>query len=245
MLTTKLILIEGLPGAGKTTASVHLGTFLQRHGMDCKWYLEKDEPHPIACLDFKLKDLSRKLPHLWTTFTKRARQDPTITIIESRLWQNTALFMFMSEFPVAEIIQLHQLVWQVLAPLAPILVYLHQDHVESALRRLYTFRDEKWLNRTLETTCRYPWFQSRGLTDFTGWVEFFQAWQLVAEQLFHDWPYQKTKIDNPHDDWARAYQQIFRFLQIEVVQTRRCGSAIPSECITNRHKTIEAKCKKT
>lgn len=214
MLNTKLILIEGLPGAGKTTASVHLGTFLQQQGMACRWYLEEDEPHPIACLDFKLRDLPQKLPPIWRAFTKQAQQDPTVTIIESRLWQNTALFMYMSEYPVAEIIQLHQLVWQVLTPLAPILVYLHQDHTESALRRLYSFRDEKWMNWALETTSQYPWFQSRGLNDFAGWVLFFQEWQLVAEQLYRDWPYLKTKIDNPHDDWARAYQQIYRFLQI-------------------------------
>jgi hypothetical protein len=119
MLNTKLILIEGLPGAGKTTATAHLGTLLQQCGLTCRWFLEGDEPHPITCLDLKLRDLPQKLPPLWKTFTEQVQQDPTVTIIESRLWQNTALFMFMSEYPVAEIIQLHQLVWQVLAPLAP------------------------------------------------------------------------------------------------------------------------------
>ena len=160
-------------------------------------------------------DLPQKLPPLWRAFTEQALQDSTITIIESRLWQNTALFMFMSEYPVAEIIHLHQLVWQVLTPLEPILVYLHQEHTESALRRLNSFRDHKWMNWALETTSQYPWFQSRGLNDFAGWVLFFQEWQPIADQLYRDWPHQKTKIDNPHADWARAYQLLYRFLQIE------------------------------
>jgi tRNA uridine 5-carbamoylmethylation protein Kti12 len=94
MIKTKLILIEGLPGAGKTTTAIHLGTDLQEQGLSCRWYLEKDEPHPIACL------------------------------------------------------------------------------------------------------------------------EFFQAWQIVAQKLFQDWPYRKIRVDNPHADWFRAYQQLSRDLQI-------------------------------
>jgi hypothetical protein len=215
MLNTKLILVEGLPGAGKTTASVHLGTVLQQQGIACRWFLEEDEPHPVACLDLRLRDLPQRLPPLWKTFTEQAQQDPTVTIIESRLWQNTALFMFMSEYPVAEIIQLHQLVWQLLAPLAPVLVYLHQDHTEHALRQLASFRDEEWLSWALETTSQYAWFRSRGLNDLAGWVEFFQEWQIVAEQLYRDWPYRKIRVEDPHDDWARAYQRLYRFLQIE------------------------------
>jgi len=61
MLNTKLILIEGLPGAGKSTTTEHLGTFLQQHDIACCWYLEEDDPHPIPCLDFELENLSQKM----------------------------------------------------------------------------------------------------------------------------------------------------------------------------------------
>ena len=215
MINTRLILIEGLPGAGKTTTSIQLGTRLKQQGLACQWYLEKDKPHPIACLQFKLKDLAHKLPPLWRDFTTQALQDPTITIIESRLWQNTALFMFMSEYPVSEILQLHQLVWKELTPLDPILVYLQQDDTERALHRLASIRNKNWLQRALETTSKYPWFQARGRHDFAGWVALFQEWQLVAEDLYQDWPFRKTKIPNPHADWEFANQQLYRFLGID------------------------------
>lgn len=215
MVDTKLILIEGLPGAGKTTTAVQLGKYLQQLGRPCRWHLEEDDPHPIDCLKFKLKDLPEKLPPLWIALTEQMLHEPTVAIIESRLWQNTALFMFMSEYAMEAILKVHQLVWQELAPLSPVLFYLQQDQVEIALRRLYDFRDQKWMDWALETTTKYPWFQARGLTDFAGWVQFFQAWQPVAEALFNDWPYAKTKISNPHDDWASAFDQIHQFLHIK------------------------------
>lgn len=67
----------------------------------------------------------------------------------------------------------------------------------------------------LKKTISYPWFQSRGLSDFAGWVQFFEEWQRMVQRLYNDWPYRKIKIQNPHEDWEKAYQQMYSFLQIE------------------------------
>ncbi len=215
MLDSKLILIEGFPGAGKTTTTVKLGTHLQKQGFTCNWHLEEDDPHPIACLGFKLSDLAQKLPPLWATFAEQARQKPTITIIESRLWQNTAMFMFMNEHSTDEIVDVCRLVHQEIAPLKPILLNFRQDNVEIALKRTRALRGEEWMEWALEkTTANYRWFQSRGLNNFEGWIQFFEEWQGVKDRLYHDWPFSKMTISNPHDDWDVAYQQLYRFLQV-------------------------------
>jgi hypothetical protein len=213
MLATKLILVEGLPGAGKSTTTRHIGSTLQQQGVACRWYLEEEDPHPIVCLDFEIKGLPEKMIPLWSSFTEQAIREPIATIIESRLWQNTALFMFMSNWEAKDILQFSQQIGQVLAPLSPLLVYLEQEDTEAALRRLYTLRGEKWMQEALEMTTAYPWFQSRRLKDFASWVQFFTEWQQVVTQLFNDWPHHKIKIQNPHDDWESAYQQIDAFLQ--------------------------------
>lgn len=151
----------------------------------------------------------------WKAFTDATLLDPAVTIIESRLWQNTSLFMYMSDYPAEDVVEYNKQVWQVLGPLSPVLLYLYQDDTEAALRRNYTFRGEEWVEWALQTTTKYQWFQSRGLDDFAGWVQFFEEWTRVAECLYSDWPYLKTKIKNPHDDWARAHKQIRAFLQVE------------------------------
>jgi hypothetical protein len=71
------------------------------------------------------------------------------------------------------------------------------------------------MNETIGWTTQYPWFQSRGLHDFRGWVQFFTEWRQVAEQLYADWPVQKLKILNPQENWASGYQQLQNFLQVE------------------------------
>jgi thymidylate kinase len=223
MLDTKLILIEGLPGAGKSTSTDHLGKVLQQQGIPCRQYQEEDDPHPLPGLDYDIKTLDQTIVPLWVNFTKQAVHESVVTIIESRLWQNTALFMFMSEMDVEEIIKFHRQVWQVLTPLSPVLLYLDQPDTETALRRMYAARGEKWMEWALGETTQYPWFKTRGLNDFAGWVKFFEEWHLVAERLYEDWPHRKIKILDPHEDWARAYEQMLAFLHIEQVQAKRFG----------------------
>lgn len=212
MIDTKLILIEGIPGAGKTTTTEHLGTYLKKRGCKCKWYLENDDPHPIACREMKLMDLAEKLPLQWIAFTKQALQENATTIIESRLWQNTALFMFMDEYPLSEIVRVHQSVCKELKPLAPVLIYLHQDDIEMAINRLLALRSKSTIEKDLEDTSHYNWFRRRGFQTIEGWVHFFREWQKVAERLYVDWPYGKIKINNPHDDWEKAYWKMYGFL---------------------------------
>ena len=212
-MSSKLILIEGLPGAGKSSTTMHLGKQLLQQGISCEWFQEQDEENPIDCTEFKLKELSKKLVPLWQVFLQSTIDNQTVTIIESRLWQNTSLFMYMAEFPIAEIVELQDRVNHALAPASPILIYLYQADVKEALERLSELRDDGWISWALEMTSKYSWFQSRGKDDFSGWLEFFEEWLIVVEELYSRWPYKKMRVSNPHDNWTLAYSEIEEFLQ--------------------------------
>lgn len=214
MLNTKLVLIEGLPGAGKSTTTVHLGKHIQQHGSASRWFREEDDPHPIPCLDFDLDGLPQKMVPLWSRFVENSLQEPILTVIESRLWQNTALYMYMNEMDVEEIVNFNQEVCRVLTPLSPVLIYLDQENTEQALRRMYAARGEEWMASVLAETTQYRWFRSRGVNDFTGWLQFFAEWHTLAERLFNDWSQSKLRISNPHTAWARAYREMHAFLQV-------------------------------
>ena len=56
MIDTKLILIEGIPGSGKTSAARFICNWLESHGRRPRLFLEGDWQHPadfesVACLD--------------------------------------------------------------------------------------------------------------------------------------------------------------------------------------------------
>ena len=212
MNAAKLILIEGLPGAGKSTTCGHLGSYLQDQEITCNWYLETDKEHPLDFSKLKLKELSGQLPPLWKSFVELILSKEIVAVVESRLWQNTALFMFMSAYPIEAIVEIHRLVWRELADVDPSLIYLYQADVEKAMKRLYHERDREIVAKDIKFTSQYPWFKKRGLNDLDGWIKFFTEWQEVAEILYKDFPYRKVIIENPYEDWNQSYQQMIEFL---------------------------------
>jgi len=46
MINTKLIIIEGLPGSGKSTIGQFIGLQLQRNNINVNWHGEGDLDHP-------------------------------------------------------------------------------------------------------------------------------------------------------------------------------------------------------
>lgn len=69
MIDTKLIILEGLPGTGKTTNSFFLLSQLERNGIAVRWIHENARPHPTsyfseACLSYEELELFfQRFPH--------------------------------------------------------------------------------------------------------------------------------------------------------------------------------------
>ncbi|OZB96182.1 hypothetical protein [Paenibacillus sp. XY044] len=83
MSQTKLILVEGIPGSGKTSTARYIKGLLDAHGKDNQLYLEGDLNHPadyesVACLDgSEYELLLNKYPELIDTialFTQNVRK---------------------------------------------------------------------------------------------------------------------------------------------------------------------------
>lgn len=83
MTQTKLILVEGIPGSGKTSTARYIKGLLDAQDKDNHLYLEGDLNHPadyesVACLDFKeyevLKNKYPELGDIINQFTQTVRQ---------------------------------------------------------------------------------------------------------------------------------------------------------------------------
>lgn len=215
MYETKLILVEGLPGAGKSTTAGNLRDMLNAHGFASRCFLEEDNPHPIPILDLEIKGLPEKVIPMWENLVNSAIHSDEITIIESRIWQNTCLYMLLSEIDPARIVEFAHKEEEVLSPLSPILIYLSQGDTQAALERLYPMRGASWVQSNLDEMSSYPWFQNRGISDFTGWVTFFEEWRKLSDQLFMDWNHPKLNLKDSHSNWSKNLRQIKKFLHLE------------------------------
>jgi len=231
---TKLILVEGLSGLGKSTTAEKLAVKIKRSGLPCDWYHEMSENHPIHRIyPTRSADYRARSEALWQAFVDRGRREERIQVIESRFLQNSAMDMLFDNHPIDEIVDHNHRLQAIIAPMSPVLIYLDQDDVGAYVSRLYgqIMAGETWMLQMLASR----WFRARGImwpspllkvmpkllfqrlrdSQRNAFVRFFDAYRELASKLFGDFPYPKLLVVNPRDNWDKSFRRVETFFDLE------------------------------
>ena len=230
MIDTKLILIEGIPGSGKSTTAWKLAAEIENSGRNCNCFLEWDDPHPIF-IGYErdiAKIISSSGEHQddilkqWAKFAGEAQTKEAVNIIESRFWQTGVMFMYLAGHSEDEVIESNQRVVTAIADLKPVLIYFTNDNIEKALTRTFQIKNEQWAKAGRGETAWEDFFSAAvgqqklaadsGLEGREVWFRFFSEWTAVAEKLYDRFAFPKIKIQNPHSDWNLNMAKIRVFL---------------------------------
>ena len=159
MRDTKLIVVEGIMGAGKSTTAGFITDQLRRHQYAARFLpegptdTEPDHPlriatalpHPhapwrdVTVAEFRELSLGK-----WARFVRAAQQSVTITVCDGLLFHGnmTDLLLMNAEPPV-----LHDYVRQVIEvthSLKPVVIYFYHADVSRALRAVSDALGSEW-----------------------------------------------------------------------------------------------------
>ena len=211
MIDTKLILIEGIPGSGKTTTAVKLAAELSSLGIRCQYFHEWAKDHPIFIGHFEnlskiissSKSREQSVLQQWQEFTKKVQQQGTINIIESRFWHTNVQFMYAAGHSEDKVTESSRCIVSVISKLNPLLIYLEPHDIEQHLKWTFQVKNKEWQESGREGSWeqwligileQQNWFTDRGLKGHQAVYKFFTEWSLVAERLYAEIPFPKTKI---------------------------------------------------
>jgi len=209
---SKLILVEGLPGSGKSSTSQFICDQLWRNGEQSRWYYEEEMPHPLS--PSSSGDYFKDALNTWQTFTSTAIASNEITIIESRFFQDVILPLLMGDVSRSGILKHVHDIAEVCAVLNPALVYLHQPEYAAALRRICDQRGPRIERIYIARNERSAYGRRLGLQGFDGLVRSFLDGRSIMEQLYEEVEFRKLSIDNSERKWSSYYRQIGEFLSI-------------------------------
>ena len=180
MIETKLILVEGSIGSGKTTTAENLAKKIKASGDKAVWYHENAPDNPLNTYlsqllqdnygrHFDLQSVIMKLLHndpsvdtipLWRALSERCKHRDEITILESRFWQHETMIWFLAEFDLARIIKRQQKIAEILSECKPFLVFLSHDNISSVIENTFRTRPLEWQEWVLWLFGEFPYFQS-------------------------------------------------------------------------------------
>lgn len=197
MRQTKLILVEGIPGTGKSTLAHALLRQLRAQGHAARWWYEEEVGHPVylfqdhAGLVRVIEDLEvgrfRRLIDdalaQWRNFAARVAADEVV-ILDGTLFGYLTWSLFPYLAPEEEIRDYVAAVAAILSDLNPSLIYLRQDDLAAAWRWLAERRGDTWLHNAIARNARTPYGEHHGLTGFSGLIAFWQSFQDLADAAF-------------------------------------------------------------
>jgi len=232
MINTKLILIDGVPCSGKSTIAKKLMVDISSCGIKCNCFLEWTEDNPIFI--GKMEDLAeiisttrsreQNVLQQWKDFIDSAKEQETVNIIESRFWQSSSMYLYLSGHSEYEVSESSNRVISVLAELNPVLIYLAPKDIEKLQARITMAKNEKWMESGRKGSWeqwgndvyeRQKWFTNR-LLNSKAIPLFFNEWASIADRLYERLPFRKIKIRDPQVDWEHTLSSIRKFLDINL-----------------------------
>ena len=226
MRATKLILIEGLPGAGKSTTAHFLARHLARNAILHRWWYEEERGHPLAVFDDRAS-LRRVVEALssgqhrpvvaavldrWRGLAERLRAADEIVLLDGCLFGHLTWSLFPAGVPEAEIHAYLAEVEQIIGGCAPCLIDLREEDVAGALRRICARRGGDTAERFIRNATASPYGRRRGLAGFDGLIAFWRDYRAFTDAAFARLGFPKLALALAADGWADAQRQAIDFL---------------------------------
>ena len=235
MLQTKLILVDGLPGSGKSTTCQKLYRVLHNNGIVADFYHEFYQPHPIFREDCKIVDdwvtgtLSR-----WQTFVDVQLEQNTIAILEAATFQCTVgdLLEIGADREVMKTYALEVL--KLIRPLQPTLIYAYQRDVEAALKKVCEQRPTRWRKRVQTILNDTVYGRNRDLDGFDLYFDYNRSMRALSDELFQAYDVPKVSLENSDGRWDDHFSKICRFLGLSILPdtfnpSEYCGEYLEPE----------------
>jgi hypothetical protein len=230
----KLVIVEGIMGSGKSTTTLNIAHRLEASGIPAIGVTEGVDPHPIR-FDWDLPwsemppvALAKSCIAKWRSYVDSSLTVERISIVDGQLFHGNLTSLLLLEADVDMIAAYCREIVALIKPLRPLLIYFHQDDVDSAIRAVSTQRGEKWVNYQVNWKLESPYAKRRGLAGLDGLIALYREYRVLTDQLYADLDIPKISIENSRQEWAiyddiidRALMNVNAILQIPDSVSRR------------------------
>lgn len=216
MIWPMLVLVEGLPGSGKSTTAQWIGHEMQSQGRPARWVYEQEEPHPVLGSvrgpSASWKDYLAARLSAWASFTAGARNSSTATVMDSTFLQSSIFSTLRRGFDPETILTYVERVADIIRPLDPALVYFLQPDPATAFRRICDARGIAWTLQHINANDGTAWARGRNVSGFDGLVAYWREHSAICDAAVGRSRLRTITVDSLSGDWPAHRRAIAEFL---------------------------------
>jgi hypothetical protein len=211
----RLVLVEGLPGSGKSSTAQWIAHELTRQGRAARWVYEQEVPHPVLGAAIGPWPSWRAWlgDHLtaWARFAAAAATSETATVVESTFLQTTVWSTLRRGLDPHTILLYVDRLADLLRPVQPALVYFHERDPDTALRGLVERRGMVWTLSHIATCDGSAWARARRATGLAGLLAYSREHARVCDDAVGRAQLRLLTVETSLD-WPERRRRIAEFL---------------------------------
>jgi len=220
MGNSKLIIVAGMSGCGKSTTAQHLSKQYTQNGIKHLWLHEEIENHPIREGEFKVgclntaEGMAANVADMFDRWTKLANvieKSDCVYVMEGCLYQMIIRYFFTANYPLDKITEFYDRIMEIIAKLNPTIVFLYRDNVEASFQQAFEVRGERWKSIILDPEGD-GYFATHEYKGDESTYAMYEHYQQVANSMFERYQGRKIKINTLNCDWSRHHHRLCDYL---------------------------------
>jgi hypothetical protein len=228
---SRLLLVEGLPGSGKSTTAQWLCHLLKGQGRQATWYHEQDAHHPIyrddelqaatrggcaACEAYHVRARER-----WKAFVAAASGREGITIFESSFFQSPIASMQLARCSREAIARHVSETEAIVAPLHPLLIVLGHDDPEDVYRHIRERRGPEFEPFLIDLVSATPYGEAASAATPAGILALLREHASALRESARRVEMHGIEVDVSQGRWTESRLTIAAFLDLPVLDPYR------------------------
>jgi hypothetical protein len=181
-----LVLVEGLPGSGKSSTAQWLAHELARADRPARWVYEQEVPHPVTGMvrgpHASWKGVLGQRLTGWARFAEEMRSgNGATTIVDSTFLQTSIATTLRNGLDPGAILAFLDRVADLVRPLEPVLVHFDQPDVDAAIRRIGAERGMAWTLHHITACDGSAWARAHRARGLRGLLAYWRAHAALCE----------------------------------------------------------------
>jgi hypothetical protein len=214
----KLILIEGLPGSGKSTTAQWLHHSFQKSQMSSSWYYELSVNHPLSYKfdkgNMTGSQLLTESLDIWQRFIHSSMSECEATIIDSGFFQKNIMHLMNLSVDAKTILQYASQVEALLSQFDTYFVYLDSSNAEVHMQSAFNLRGKRFQEALTVWANKTEYSASKGYQGTEGCLKYWRDYKSLCDRIYERLKFNKIEIDVATGQWSEHYRTLSRFLAV-------------------------------